>query len=90
MILVVFALFCTIFLLAMLILCLKDIILDDSEPDGKFVTIWSFLFSLIIFILLLFQLHVPKAIDVYRGKTTLEITYKDNIPIDSTVVWKDK
>ena len=90
MILVVFALFCTIFLLAMLILCLKDIILDNSEPDGKFVTIWSFLFSSIIFILLLFQLQVPKAIDVYRRKTTLEITYKDNIPIDSTVVWKDK
>lgn len=30
----------------------------------------------------------PKAIDVYRGKTTLQITYKDNIPIDSTVVYK--
>lgn len=30
----------------------------------------------------------PSAIDVYRGKTTLQITYKDNIPIDSTVVYK--
>lgn len=29
-------------------------------------------------------------IDVYRGKTTLEITYKDNIPIDSVVVYKNK
>ena len=28
--------------------------------------------------------------DVYQGKTTLEITYKDNIAIDSVVVWKDK
>lgn len=27
-------------------------------------------------------------IDVYRGNTTLEITYKDGITIDSTVVWK--
>ena len=26
--------------------------------------------------------------DVYKGKTTLEITYKDGVPIDSTVVWK--
>lgn len=26
--------------------------------------------------------------DVYRGKTTLEITYRDSIAIDSTVVWK--
>lgn len=30
----------------------------------------------------------PKAIDVYRGKTTLEITYRDSIPIDSVVVFK--
>lgn len=28
-------------------------------------------------------------IDVYRGKTTLEITYKDSIVIDSVVVWKE-
>lgn len=31
----------------------------------------------------------PIAIDVYRGKTTLEITYKDTIPIDSVVVFKN-
>lgn len=30
----------------------------------------------------------PKAIDVYKGKTTLQITFKDNIPIDTTVVYK--
>lgn len=31
----------------------------------------------------------PTALDVYRGKTTLEITYKDSVPIDSIVVFKD-
>ena len=30
------------------------------------------------------------AMDVYQGKTTLEITYKDGVPIDSVVVFKDK
>ncbi len=30
----------------------------------------------------------PEAIDVYRGKTTLEITYRDNVPVDSVVVFK--
>lgn len=30
----------------------------------------------------------PSAIDVYRNKTNLEITYKDSIPIDSVVVFK--
>ena len=32
----------------------------------------------------------PSAIDVYRGKTTLEITYKDSVAVDSVVVFKDK
>ena len=32
--------------------------------------------------------HPPTAIDVYRGKTTLEITYRDSVAIDSTVVYK--
>ena len=30
----------------------------------------------------------PSAMDVYQGKTTLEITYKDNVAIDSVVVFK--
>lgn len=35
------------------------------------------------------KIKTPQAIDVYRGKTTLEITYKDSIPIDSVVVFKE-
>lgn len=30
----------------------------------------------------------PSALDVYNGKTHLEITYRDSIPIDSVVVFK--
>ena len=29
----------------------------------------------------------PTALDVYRGKTTLEITYRDSVAIDSVVVY---
>lgn len=29
-----------------------------------------------------------QAIDVYRGKTTLQITYRDNVPTDTTVIYK--
>ena len=32
----------------------------------------------------------PTAMDVYQGKTTLEITYKDGVPTDSVVVFKGK
>lgn len=45
-------------------------------------------FSMLI-IAILYTISIPP-IDVYRGKTTLEITYKDSIPIDSTVVYKNK
>lgn len=31
----------------------------------------------------------PSALDVYQGKTTLEITYKDGVAIDSVVVYKN-
>jgi membrane protein implicated in regulation of membrane protease activity len=36
------------------------------------------------------EINKPKAIDVYRGKTTLEITYIDSIPQDTVVVFKRK
>ena len=32
----------------------------------------------------------PTALDVYRGTTTLEITYRDSVAVDSTVVYKMK
>ena len=36
------------------------------------------------------NIKTPTALDVYRGKTTLEITYRDSVAIDSTVVYKAK
>ena len=36
------------------------------------------------------QKNAPTVLDVYRGKTTLEITYRDSVAIDSTVVYKVK
>ena len=32
--------------------------------------------------------HIVPAIEVYRGNTTLEITYRDGIPVDSVVVYR--
>lgn len=36
------------------------------------------------------DLDKPTAIDVYQGRTTLEITYRDGAPVDSVVVFKNK
>lgn len=50
-----------------------------------FVAAWSFLMICIGSVL---ERDIP-AIDVYRGLTTLEITYRDSIPLDSVVVYKN-
>lgn len=41
-------------------------------------------------LLMLQESHKPTAMDVYQGKTTLEVTYKNGIAVDSLVVFKDK
>lgn len=58
--------------------------------------LWSSIALLVSFLTCIFygcfmmleQVEEPTALDVYRGKTTLEITYRDSIAIDSTVVYK--
>lgn len=61
-----------------------------SEKENIFNTSIAYIYSLIIVISLVIYLKKPTAMDVYRNKTTLEITYKNRVPIDSTVVWKNK
>lgn len=64
--------------------CESDFYLDVRRLWFTFL-----LLNFVLLILILIQLQKPTAMDVYKGKTTLEITYKDGTPIDSVVVWKD-
>ena len=64
--------------------------LFSSLEEDNFHIFVVCIYSLIIIGLSATCLRKPQAIDVYKGKTTLEITYKDKVPIDSTVVWKNK
>ena len=52
-------------------------------------TIMCSMWALAAFVSLI-TYNEPTALDVYRGKTTLEITYRDSVAIDSTVVYKVK
>ena len=66
----------------------------DSLSKAKYdsvgvVLVVSIILAFIVLITTLCLKDNPKAIDVYRGDTTLERTYRDGIPIDSTVVWKE-
>ena len=54
-------------------------------------TVSILIVSIITFISAVFttiELRNPTAIDVYRGRTVLEITYRNGVPIDSAVVFK--
>ena len=65
----------------------------DSLEDKEFmrvIMITITVCSIIAMFLMFTHLSKPKPIDVYRGSTTLEITYKDNVPVDSVVIWKGK
>jgi hypothetical protein len=72
------------------------VICGVKDSDNIWVTLGGFFMSLsgVIWLLSLITdvKGKPKPIDVYRDKTTLQITYKivdnDTIDIDSCVVWK--
>ena len=85
-------------LFIILVLTIIDLILfliiilgiENEELATKFLFCVSTLYPALVLFLLISYTTKPRAIDVYKGKTTLEITYKDKVPIDSTVVWKSK
>ena len=66
-----------------------------KEPSGLstgetvFFLFLMFVLGIVSGIAIHSQLNI-KSIDVYRGKTTLEITYRDSVAIDSTVVYKEE
>lgn len=60
------------------------------EGFAGFITGVIFAFGVSIGTIVLIKDSTPKPIDVYRDKTTLQITYRDSIPIDSVVVFKNR
>ena len=68
---------------------IENEILEDTDFTRTILCVFTGC-SLIAMFLIIAYLCKPKAIDVYRDKTTLEITYKNSVPIDTVVVWKGK
>lgn len=68
----------------------------NVSTDNKDVRLFSALLLTIVAIIFAVLLsldengNTPTALEVYQEKTTLEITYKDSVPIDSVVVWKEE
>lgn len=63
--------------------------------DGKVADVGSEIMKYSVIVLFticvcgIISISTPKAIDVYRGRTTLEITYRDSIHVDSVVMFKE-
>lgn len=67
--------------------------ISSNNKDNRFLFALILTVSAIIFVELYSSyenINTPTAKDVYQDKTTLEITYKDSIPIDSVVVFKEE
>lgn len=60
---------------------------DDPETT-KVGVCFSILLTFVAIIAVTVMFSEPQAIDVYRENTRLQVTYVDNTPIDSVVVFK--
>ena len=70
------------------------LILGIADEDNRFLIMIGGCFKLAIISAIVVLIEIkhpsPTALDVYRGKTTLEITYRDSVALDSIVVYKMK
>lgn len=70
----------------------------NKDNDGKLKYFKGFVVGLLVgtaivmasMFITMYTSPIPTAIDVYRGKTDLEITYRNNEIVDSTVVFKNE
>ena len=61
----------------------------DLNGSWSMFIVISFIIVVCVFLLVDLKLNNPSAIDVYRGKTELEIHSINGLPQDTVVVWKN-
>lgn len=67
------------------ITCVVTFMNDKNDGTIPMCFLLIMLLSIIGFVV---TVNTPDAIDVYRNKTTLKVTYEDSIPTDSVVIFK--
>ena len=78
-------------LLSMAMLVYGIVLVNKNERRGAMLVLFGTILTGIGIGTTIAEIQsIPKAIDVYRGKTTLEITYRDSVAVDSVVVYKMK
>lgn len=64
------------------------LIQESDEKIGVIISYVGFIFGFTVIIGYINSR--PRAIDVYKGKTELRVTYEGKIPVDTIVVFKKK
>lgn len=83
-----------VFIMLCLILIVVAVVIDSSTI-GLYASAGLLIFFVSFVVIgvtlgICTQSYEPTALDVYRGKTTLEITYRDSVAVDSVVVYKSR
>lgn len=78
-----------LFIIGIIIFCIGVSIgiAKNIDPIPTFICLLGFIVCLLA-MYLSYSSSTPTTLDVYRGKTTLEITYRDSVAVDSVVVFK--
>lgn len=74
--------------LVSLILFFLGLVFGDNEFSGDALAGACLTCLIVALVLLIFFGNEPTALDVYRGKTELEITSVNGMPTDTVVVYK--
>lgn len=61
--------------------------MDDNGCLPMFLLVFGVAFGFFLG-WVVFRKDQPTALDVYQGKTILEVTYQGDVPVDSAVVFK--
>lgn len=73
-----------------LILIFAYLFYKSAKDEDNMACIFETVGVTIIIVITIILSNQPTAMHVYQGKTTLEITYKDGVAVDSIVVFKNK
>lgn len=76
-----------IFLIAAIVSFIAIFCTDKKTVMATFSAFTCLLFFIGLLLILKAETR-PTPLDVYRGRTTLQITYQDSVAIDSVVVYK--
>lgn len=60
---------------------------DNASMSGTFL--YYIVLGVFIGSCICCKVNIPSAMDVYQGKTILKKTYKGEVPVDSTVIYKE-